>query len=124
MTRIVLMLSALLIVLVILQFYTKAYQGFEGFESSKSIVICKADWCGHCKQAAPEFEKLVSASPITLNDGSSVTVKMLDADTDKEELSKYSVKGFPTVLILNNGESTEYPGPRTSESIIEYMNSN
>lgn len=121
MARIVLILCTLLIILIMLQFIKKGHH--EGFESSKSIIICKADWCGHCKQAAPEFEKLVSASPITLKDGSSVTVKMLDADKDKEELSAYDIKGFPTVLILNDGKSTEYPGPRTSESIIEYMNS-
>jgi protein disulfide-isomerase len=88
-----------------------------------TIVLVYADWCGHCKSAAPEFEKLVSSSPITLKDGSTAKVKMLDADKDKSELSQYDVKGFPTVLFMNNGKSTEYPGPRTSEDIIEYLNS-
>jgi thiol-disulfide isomerase/thioredoxin len=116
-------LSILLILLVLLRFYTnRAYEGFEG--ASKSVVICKADWCGHCKKAAPEFSKLLSASPITLKDGSKATVKILDADKDKSEVSQYKVKGFPSVLVVDGGQSTEYPGERTAAGIIDFLNSN
>jgi protein disulfide-isomerase A6 len=116
-------LSILLILIVLLGFLNnRRYEGFE--DVSKSVVICKADWCGHCKKAAPEFQKLVSASPITLKDGSKVNVKILDADKDKSEISKYNVKGYPTVLIVDGGQTTEYPGERTASGIIEFMNSN
>lgn len=119
-------LAILLILIVLLRFFNaKRYEEYEGFEDvSKSVVICKADWCGHCKKAAPEFQKLVSASPITLKDGSKINVKILDADKDKSEISKYNVKGYPTVLIVDGGQTTEYPGERTASGIIEFMNSN
>lgn len=124
MTQIVLILAVLLIILVLLRYVNRGTrEGFEG-GSSRSVVICKADWCGHCKKAAPEFQKLLSASPITLKDGSKATVKILDADKDKAEVNKYNVKGFPSVLIVDGGQSTEYPGPRTSDGIIEFLNSN
>ena len=97
-------------------------EGFEG--ASKSVVICKADWCGHCKKAAPEFSKLLSASPITLKDGTKATVKILDADKDKAEVAKYNVKGFPSVLVVDGGQTTEYPGERTASGIIDFLNSN
>jgi thiol-disulfide isomerase/thioredoxin len=116
-------LSILLILLVLLRYFH--LQRTEGFETkSKSVVICKADWCGHCKKAAPEFNKLLSASPITLNDGTKATVKILDADKDKSEIGKYNVKGFPTVLIVDGGQTTEYPGERTASGIIDFLNSN
>lgn len=116
-------LSILLILLVLLRFYhNRTTEGFEG--ASKSVVICKADWCGHCKKAAPEFGKLLAASPITLKDGTKATVKILDADKDKSEISQYKVKGFPTVLIVDGGQTTEYPGERTASGIIEFLNSN
>jgi protein disulfide-isomerase A6 len=116
-------LAILLILLVLLRFYhNRTMEGFEG--KSRSVVICKAEWCGHCKKAAPEFNKLLSASPITLNDGSKATVKILDADKDKSELSQYKVKGYPTVLVVDGGQTTEYPGPRTASGIIEFLNSN
>jgi len=116
-------LAILLILLVLLRFYhNRTMEGFEG--KSRSVVICKAEWCGHCKKAAPEFNKLLSASPITLNDGSKATVKILDADKDKSEIGQYKVKGYPTVLVVDGGQTTEYPGPRTASGIIEFLNSN
>jgi thiol-disulfide isomerase/thioredoxin len=123
MTAIISILCILLILLVLLRFYNnRTMEGFEG--ASKSVVICKADWCGHCKKAAPEFSKLLAASPITLKDGSKATVKILDADKDKSEVAKYNVKGFPSVLIVDAGQTTEYPGERTASGIIEFLNSN
>ena len=115
----------ILVILFALLILLSVYNGSsgEGFESGKSVVIFKADWCGHCKSAAPEFQKLLSASPIKLKDGSSATVKMLDADKDKAEVSKYTIKGFPTILIVNGSDTLEYPGERTSEGVIDFLNS-
>lgn len=116
-------LFILIILLVLLRVYTgRVSEGFEG--EDKSLIIFKAEWCGHCKTAKPEFGKLISASPITLKDGSKVTVKVLDADADKEEITPYKVKGFPTILIANAGNTIEYPGPRTSTEVIKFLNSN
>ena len=123
MSRHLSILIILFILLVLLRFYNSRTS--EGFSNAgKSVVICKADWCGHCKTAAPEFNKLVEASPITLKDGSKATIKILDADKDKGELSQYKVKGFPTVLIIDGDVTTEYPGKRTANDITEFLNSN
>jgi len=123
MAKVISILAILIILLVLLRFYNNRF--IEGFEdTSRSVVICKAEWCGHCKTAAPEFSKLLSASPITLKDGSKATVKILDADKDKSEISKYKVKGYPTVLVVDGGQTTEYPGKRTASGIIEFLNSN
>lgn len=116
-------LAILLILLVLLRYtHTRRLEGFEG--GSRTVVICKADWCGHCKKAAPEFQKLLTASPITLKDGSKATIKILDADKDKSEISQYKVKGYPTVLIVDGGVTTEYPGERTASGIMDFLNSN
>jgi len=96
-------------------------EGFAG-AASKSVIVCKADWCGHCKQAAPEFSKLMAASPMTLKDGSKVTVKVLDADQNKDEIKQYNIKGYPTILIGDGTNMTEYPGPRTYDGVIEFLN--
>lgn len=127
MTEIIIVLSALLIVLVLIRHYGAMQEGFTGSSSAgkeRSVVICKADWCGHCKKAAPEFQKLLAASPITLKDGSKVTVKVLDADKDKSEIAKYKPRGFPTILIVDGGNTTEYPGDRTYSGVIDFLNSN
>lgn len=127
MTEILIILSALLIVLVLIRHYGAMQEGFANptdGSKERAVVICKADWCGHCKKAAPEFQKLVAASPITLKDGSKVTVKILDADKDKSEIAKYKPRGFPTILIVDGGNTTEYPGDRTYSGIMDFLNSN
>lgn len=120
--RPVILISLLFISLVVLRLYlNKSNEGFQG--STKEVVICKADWCGHCKKAAPEFQKLVGASPITLKDGTTATVKLLDADQDKSEISKYKVRGYPTILVVNGSETTEYPGERSYDGVLSFLNS-
>jgi thiol-disulfide isomerase/thioredoxin len=120
MKTIYIILVIILLLLVLLRFNTDSDEGFEG--SSKSVIVCKADWCGHCKQAAPEFDKLMAAAPLTLKDGSKVNVKVLDADQNKEEVSKLKVKGYPTILISDGANMTEYPGPRTFDGVFEFLN--
>ncbi len=119
----ILSILAVLLVALYLSQNRMMYEGFEG-GAEKSLVICKADWCGHCKKAAPEFQKLLGASPMTLKDGSKVVVKILDADKNKAEISKYKVRGYPTILIDSNGQTTEYPGERTASAVIDFLNSN
>jgi len=116
-----LVILVLFVSLVGLRLYlNKVSEGFEGV--GKEVVICKADWCGHCKKAAPEFQKLVGASPIKLKDGTSATVKILDADQDKSEISKYKVRGYPTILVVNGGQTTEYPGERSYDGVLSFLN--
>ena len=114
-------LVILLVLLVLLRLVPRSY-AYEGFQSGTSVIICKAEWCGHCKTAAPEFQKLVNASPIALKNGGSATVTMLDADADKEEMAQYKVRGYPTILIMKDGQQTEYPGERTYDGVLSFLN--
>ena len=108
----------LIVILVVIRL--KVSEGFQG--NGPSVMICKADWCGHCKKAAPEFQKLATASPIALSNGTHATVKILDADQDKSEIKKYNVRGYPSILIVNGSETTEYPGERTYEGVVDFLN--
>lgn len=97
----------------------------EGFEEDDTIMIFKAEWCSHCKTAAPEFAKLVASSPIPLSGGKRASVRILDADQDKDAMAPYKdrVKGFPTILIKKGDQLIEYPGERKSEDVIAFANS-
>jgi thiol-disulfide isomerase/thioredoxin len=119
-------LIILFVALMVLRSYyaSEGFNEYEGFAGeSKSLIICKASWCGHCKNAMPDFEKLVSQSPITLSDGSKIDVKMLDDAADKEEIAQYNVKGYPTIIVLDSNKNrTEYPGKRTYDDILSFLN--
>lgn len=119
------LLGLALLLLVLLRIYGRRYLGFETFQSGgggdKEVVIVKAAWCGHCKKAAPEFQRLVSASPIRLSDGSEVKVRMLDDKANSTEVQGLGVKGFPTILYFSNGQKTEYSGPRTYDGVMGFL---
>ncbi len=108
----------LIVILIVIRL--KVSEGFQG--AGPSVVICKADWCGHCKKAAPEFKKLEAASPIPLSNGTHATVKILDADQDKADIKKYNVRGYPSILIVRGSDTIEYPGERTYEGVVDFLN--
>lgn len=114
-------IAILFILLVLLRFTRPSYEGFEA--PSKRLLICKMEGCGHCRDAMPEFQKLIDASPLTLADGSKVAVRLLDAQKDDAEIRKYGVKGFPTTLYDDGTKVRECPGERTERNIMKFLNS-
>lgn len=70
--------------------------------------------CGHCKQFAPEYEKI--AQTLKENDPP-IPVAKVDATKESTLGSKFEVSGYPTIKILKKGEPVEYDGDRTQEGI-------
>ena len=118
------LLGILALILVVFKLHGSSILGFQNQYdvSVDQLIIVKASWCGHCKRAMPDFERLVSSSPITKSDGSSVTVRMLDDATDKAEISNLNVKGFPTILYRSaDGSVSNYNGERTYDGITGFI---
>lgn len=68
--------------------------------------------CGHCKQFAPEYEKI--AQTLKENDPPIPVVKV-DATKADAVASRFDVSGYPTIKILKNGEPVDYDGERTEK---------
>lgn len=68
--------------------------------------------CGHCKQFAPEYEKIAS----TLKDNDPpIAVAKIDATSASMLASRFDVSGYPTIKILKKGQAVDYEGSRTQE---------
>ena len=63
-----------------------------------TLVDFYADWCGPCKMIAPVLDDLASEY-----DGK-VSIVKVDADAHPEVLSKYGVRGLPTLMMFENGK--------------------
>jgi thiol:disulfide interchange protein len=110
----------LLILLAFILFVTRS-DNRDGFTNQdKTVIICKADWCGHCNKAKPEFDKMRQG--ITLDNGSTVKVITYDADQHKAELKALNVKGYPSIFVDTGSTKVEYPGQRTFEGVREFLN--
>ena len=96
----------------------------EGFESSpsslnddiasgKKIVWFYAPWCGHCKNMAPDWSKLVSKYDNVKVNGKTVRILSVDCDANKGLGKEFGIKGFPTIKAISAGQIKEYAGQRT-----------
>ncbi|OII72527.1 protein disulfide-isomerase domain-containing protein [Cryptosporidium andersoni] len=77
------------------------------------VVIAEffAEWCGHCKAFAPEYEEAASALK---------GIVPLVAINNESDMAEYSIKGFPTIKILSSSfnKPKDYSGPRTSQGVV------
>jgi len=91
-------------------------------DSTKDVLVeFYAPWCGHCKQLAPNYEKLASA----YSNEKEIVIAKIDADKHKEIGGRYGVTGFPTIKWFgkNNKESPEaYEGARELDNFVSFIN--
>lgn len=84
-----------------------------------SLVLVKAEWCGHCQHFMPTWKALSQhAGADTLN------MVTLDSEADKEFLSRVStLKGYPTIYYVpQKGGAIMYRGPRDFISLVDFVN--
>ena len=96
--------------------FIKKKSAVENFGNPRTCTYYYMNQCGHCKRFSPEWDNFVQSytGPVTLR-----KVEMSEAGDD---LEKYNIRGFPTILVVDNkGEFKDYDGPRTSEALTKFL---
>ncbi len=82
------------------------------------IILFKADWCGHCVQFKPVWEKIIKNKDLMTK----FKFITYDADKEKHMFETYKVDAFPTIKIQDNNEVREYDGERTEAELVSFLN--
>lgn len=87
-----------------------------------TLVFFFAPWCGHCKNAKPEFEKLMN---MLKSAGSKIKATMINCDENPEIAQEHEIQGFPTIRYYPSGPKSknykEYQGNRTAEDMMKFI---
>ena len=90
-------------------------------KNGKKLVLFYADWCGHCKKLKPEWDE--TSDKMNVNEKKMLKINCSKQDDEQvnDLMSEYKVKGYPTIILFNNGKPTHYEGERTAEAFKEAL---
>jgi thiol-disulfide isomerase/thioredoxin len=80
-----------------------------------TLNLFKAEWCGHCINFKPIWEKIQTEK------SNNISFKSYDADKDKQAIKSFNIEGFPTLILTQGNKAIEYVGNRDYDSIIEFI---
>ena len=88
----------------------------ETFGNPTSCTYYYMTNCGHCKNFTPEWDKFAQSY------NGSIKLRKVEMNDAGSDLDKYNIKGFPTVLFIDEQNSTkEYDGPRTYDGLNNFF---
>lgn len=88
----------------------------ENFGNPASCTYYYMNNCGHCKRFTPEWDNFVESYT------GNIKLRKVEASEAGDDIEKYNIKGFPTVLLIDDaGETKEFDGPRTSDGLKKFL---
>lgn len=94
-------------------------------EAEAKIMGFFADWCPHCKTAKPEWATF--CAPMSDKKSVKYGKYKVSADTvdcsngNDPRIQQYNVNGYPTVIILKDGDTVKYEGKITADNLEKFI---
>jgi len=87
-------------------------------DDSKDVLLeFYAEWCGHCKKFAPEYEKLATK----VADIENLVIAKIDGS---ENDTPIQIQGFPTIVFFPKGKKSEpitFEGGRSAKDVYQFV---
>jgi hypothetical protein len=85
------------------------------------MVLYYAEWCGHCQQMKPEWQKVITSSA----ESPQFNIADIESTHIAEMPNKPAIQGFPTIKMYNNGrEVANFQDDRVANKIKRFAISN
>lgn len=78
------------------------------------VMLFKAEWCGHCKSFKPIWD-------IVTKQYDNLDFVVYDSDKNVDDITKYNVSGFPTIIVEKDGNTFEYNEERNADSFNNFL---
>lgn len=80
------------------------------------LVDFWADWCPPCRMLTPVLERLAEEY------GGRFVLAKIEADENMKLAGRYKLRGFPTVLLIVQGELVDqFSGARSPDAVREFI---
>ncbi len=85
------------------------------------VALIHANWCGHCQNMMPEWEKMSSQisgrADVRKIEQSEMDAKMPELQSFVKGGNRIEAGGFPTILKIVNGKVSYYAGDREARKM-------
>jgi len=90
------------------------------------MVLYYAEWCGHCKDMTPEWQKVVSNFNNKKTNSNKINIAEIESKHIDKLPNKPSIEGFPSIKMYNGGkEVANFEDiQRIASKIQEFANKN
>lgn len=117
----ILILVILMMIISIMNHFSRSQFMIEGMENKGRpvLILVYAEWCGHCKNMMPEWDKFQA------NHGENCR-KIESAEITEEIREKYGANSYPTIVLIEERDGDEillekYNGERTEQGFTEFL---
>lgn len=85
------------------------------------LVLYHADWCGHCQQMKPEWNRVINQFTDSSNN---INIADIESTHIPSMIKPPTIQGYPTIIMYSDNKVSEYNGARISSDIAKFALSN
>lgn len=84
------------------------------------VVMIKfyADWCGHCRAFAPEYER---TAKLAKQQGKNYVFAELNGPENLKSAGSYNLQGYPTLKLIVKGAEFDFKEDRKADIILSFI---
>jgi thiol-disulfide isomerase/thioredoxin len=92
-------------------------------KSTLKCIMFFTEWCGYCKKAKPEWERLRVEMDGKVVADKRIVITGVDCDKDEATAKRYGINAFPTFKFEIDGQVLDYSGENTFDGFKRFIQS-